>query len=113
MGELSGVWGIWSVNEVGKDGTPWGLSLYWVKFAKVFSVSDCHPARSINTHYVLVELPYFDDSSRFVPFVWIWAGLILEANVVADSKWGKASSMFVPFLSRAHVAVAKGSLTFV
>ena len=103
---------VFEINEVGKDGTPWGLSLYWVKFAKVFSVSDCHPARSINTQYVLVKLAYFDDSSRFFPFGWIWASLILEANVFADGKWGKASSMFVPFLSRAHMAVAEGVLTF-
>ena len=82
------------------------------KFAKVLSV-DCHPARSINAHYVLVKLVYFNDSSRFVPFGWIWASLILKANVVADYKWGKAFSMFVPFLSRAHVAVAEGILTFV
>ena len=26
VGEWSGVMSIWSVNEVGKDGTPWGLS---------------------------------------------------------------------------------------
>ena len=52
---------IWSVNEVGKDGTLRGLSLHWVKFAKVLSVSDCHPARSINAHYVLVKLAYFND----------------------------------------------------
>ena len=30
-----------------------------------------------------------------------------------DGNWGEASSMFVPFLSTSHVAVAKCILTFV
>ena len=47
-------------------------------------VVDCDSARSIDSYHILVKLSDFDNDACFVPFHWVWTGLVLDSHVVAD-----------------------------
>ena len=53
-------------------------------FSEEFALSECLPARPNNPHKVLVELANLNDYASSVPFVRVWAGLVLDPHSVAD-----------------------------
>ena len=83
----------------------------WVRFSveryelsQKFAVAQCWSSRSIGSHCVLVMLMYLGYPTRFVPFQWSIANLILDSYVVTYNQRCKSTGVFSPLLPSFQVA---------
>ena len=44
-------------------------------------------ARAIGLHHILVVLAYLNSNPSLIPYGWVWASLILDANMVTNYWW--------------------------
>ena len=74
---------------------------------KKFPVTEGDPSRPINPNNVLVILPNLDYSPGSVPLEWMWSCLILNADMVSNSKGKESFGVLSPTFCISHVAGAK------
>ena len=70
------------------------LSYEGAVLSQEFSVSQSDSARAVSTDDVLVMLPDFNDLTRFVPFEWVGAGLVLDEDMITNDQLREAFCMF-------------------
>ena len=60
---------------------------------------------------LLIVLPNLDDGSSFLPFVRVWAVLVLNSDLVPEAEWWQSPCVLFESLCSLHVTLAEGGLT--
>lgn len=74
-------------------------------FPQKFSVAKSSPSRAIDPDNVLVELTHLKHNTCFIPFQWVRACLVLDADVVANFQWRGPLCVLSPVLGHSHMTV--------
>ena len=72
------------------------------------SVPEGNPAESIDLDRVLIELADLNDGAGSVPSTWLWAHLVLYADMVSHTEGRKPSGVFPGGIRTSSCAVSEG-----
>ena len=80
----------------------------WCEFPEEASVPEGNPAGSVDLDRVLIELVDLNDGAGPVPSTWLWAHLVLYADMVSHAEGRKPSGVFLEVLGHYHVLFPEG-----